>query len=215
MTDAEWFSCDDPDRMLTALGDAISDRKLLLFACGCLRHVEGRLPPAVRGVADGFERAADGTAASTRKSILWNLAAALGGDPAGVAAFAYGLVPLGARLLGRQVVAAARAVELADPETMTAPAAISTRHPGQAALLRELHGPTFVRPAFDPAWRTDPVAGLARAAYEQKAFDRLPILADALEDAGCDEPIILTHCRDATLAHAKGCWVVDLTLGLE
>jgi len=213
MTD--WPTCDDPDRMLTALGEAISDRKLLLFACGCLRLVEGRLPPAVRGVADGFERAADGTAASTRKSILWNLAAALGGDPAGVAAFAYGLVPLGARLLGRQVVAAARAVELADLGTKTAPAAVSTRHPGQAALLRELHGPTFVRPAFDPAWRTEAVTGLARAAYEGKAIDRLPILADALEDAGCDDPMILSHCRNMTLTHVKGCWVVDQAFGLD
>jgi hypothetical protein len=191
MTD--WPTCDDPDRMLAALGDGFTDRKLLLFACGCLRLVEARLPPAVRGVADGFERAADGTAAASRKSVLWSLAAALGGDPAGVAAFAYGLVPLGARLLGRQVIAAARAVELADPLNLATPAPVPARHAGQADLLRDLHGPTFVRPAFDPAWRTDAVTGLARAAYDGTAFDRLPILADALEDAGCADPLILHH----------------------
>jgi hypothetical protein len=213
MTD--WPTCDDPDRMLVALGDTLTDRKMLLFACGCLRLVEGRLPPAVRGVADGFERAADGSAAASRKSVLWNLAAALGGDPAGVAAFAYGLVPLGARLLGRQVVAAARAVERADPGTLTNPVAISTHHPAQAALLRDLHGPTFVRPAFDPTWRTDAVVGLAQAAYDGKAFDRLPILADALEDAGCADAFVLKHCRDTAFTHAKGCWVVDLVLGME
>jgi hypothetical protein len=213
MTD--WQTCDDPDRMLAALGDGFTDRKLLLFACGCLRLVGARLPPAARGVADGFERAADGAPAASRKSVLWNLAAALGGDPAGVAAFAFGLVPLGARLLGRQVIAAARAVELADPRTLAAAGPVPARHAGQADLLRDLHGPALVRPAFDPAWRTDGVTGLARAAYDGLAFDRLPILADALEDAGCDDPFVLSHCRDVAVNHAKGCWVVDLALGLE
>ena len=54
---------------------------------------------------------------------------------------------------------------------------------------------------------------LARGMYEEKAFDRMPILADALQDAGCDTPDILDHCRDTSLTHVRGCWVVDLMLG--
>ena len=53
---------------------------------------------------------------------------------------------------------------------------------------------------------------LAQGIYEERAFDRLPILADALEDAGCDNADILSHCRGPG-PHARGCWVVDLLLG--
>jgi hypothetical protein len=55
---------------------------------------------------------------------------------------------------------------------------------------------------------------MAQAIYDERAFDRLPILADALEDAGCTNADILGHCRGAG-PHAKGCWVVDLLLGKE
>ena len=63
-----------------------------------------------------------------------------------------------------------------------------------------------------PAWRTSDVMLLAQGIYEEKAFDRMPILADALQDAGCDNDDILSHCRDTSLTHVRGCWVVDLVL---
>jgi hypothetical protein len=56
---------------------------------------------------------------------------------------------------------------------------------------------------------------LAQGIYDDRAFDRMPILADALQDAGCDNADILSHCRDASQPHARGCWVVDLILGKE
>jgi len=62
------------------------------------------------------------------------------------------------------------------------------------------------------SWRTTTVAQLAEAIFANRAFDRLPILADALEDAGCTNRDILDHCRQPG-AHARGCWVVDLVLG--
>ena len=67
---------------------------------------------------------------------------------------------------------------------------------------------------FDAAWRTATVTSLALAIYEERAFDRLPILADALEDAGCTNADILGHCRGGG-EHVRGCWVVDLVLGKE
>ena len=54
----------------------------------------------------------------------------------------------------------------------------------------------------------------AQAIYDEPAFDRLPILADAVTDAGCDNADILTHCRGDG-RHVRGCWVVDLLLGKD
>jgi hypothetical protein len=63
-----------------------------------------------------------------------------------------------------------------------------------------------------PGWRTSDTLGLARGIYEDRAFDRLPLLADALMDAGCDDEQILAHCHSPG-PHVRGCWVVDLVLG--
>jgi hypothetical protein len=82
----------------------------------------------------------------------------------------------------------------------------------QSDLVRDLFGDPFRPAAFDPRWRTAAALGLARAAHAGGAFDRLPILADALEEAGCDDPAVLNHCRGGG-PHARGCWVVDGLLG--
>jgi hypothetical protein len=81
-------------------------------------------------------------------------------------------------------------------------------------LLREVFGNPFSPIAVDPTWLTPTVLDLARKAYEDRAFDRLPILADALEDAGCENPSLLTHLRGPG-PHVKGCWAVDLVLAKE
>jgi hypothetical protein len=81
-------------------------------------------------------------------------------------------------------------------------------------LLHCIFGNPFRTVAFDPRWRTADVLGLARGIYEDRAFDRLPLLADALMDAGCGEDQLLAHCRSEG-PHVRGCWVVDLVLGKE
>jgi hypothetical protein len=86
----------------------------------------------------------------------------------------------------------------------------------QAELARDIFGNPFRSPALDPAWRVwngGTVPMLARGIYEERAFDRLPILADALEEAGCTDGGILGHCRGPG-PHVRGCWVVDLILGM-
>jgi hypothetical protein len=67
--------------------------------------------------------------------------------------------------------------------------------------------------AADPTWLSSTVLALARGIYEERAFDRMPILADALQDSGCDDRAILDHCRSDSCVHARGCFVVDLLLG--
>ena len=88
----------------------------------------------------------------------------------------------------------------------------------QAALLRDIFGllpfrPVTITPAW-LAWNAGTVVRLAQGIYDDRAFDRLPILADALEEAGCHDADILAHCRQPG-EHMRGCWVVDLLLGKE
>lgn len=68
--------------------------------------------------------------------------------------------------------------------------------------------------ALEPGWRTDTAVALARLMAHSGDFSAMPILADALQDAGCDTPAVLDHCR-SLVPHARGCWVVDLILGKE
>ena len=81
----------------------------------------------------------------------------------------------------------------------------------QEKLLREIVGNPFRR-AFDAAWRTRSAVGTASKMYDERNFTDMPILGDALEEAGCDDTNILAHCRNPT-GHVRGCWVVDLVLG--
>jgi hypothetical protein len=93
-------------------------------------------------------------------------------------------------------------------------AAQSAERATQSELLRDIFGNLFRPVVFDPAWRSEPVSTLATGIYADRAFDRLPILADAFEEAGCDNADILNHCRGPG-PHVRGCWVVDLVLGKE
>jgi hypothetical protein len=85
-------------------------------------------------------------------------------------------------------------------------------HPVQAGLARCIFGNPFRPAVFNPAWRTETVVSLARQTYESREFEVMPILGDALQDAGCEDEDILNHCRGPG-PHVRGCWVVDLVLG--
>jgi hypothetical protein len=81
-------------------------------------------------------------------------------------------------------------------------------------LITELFGNPFRPVPVDPNWLTSTVVALAVGIYGERAFDRMPILADALQDAGCDSAEVLDHCRQPG-EHVRGCWVIDLLLGKE
>ena len=81
-----------------------------------------------------------------------------------------------------------------------------------AALFRDVFGNPFRSVAFDPAWRSATAVGVARSMYEARDFAAMPVLADALEEAGCANGDVLAHCRGEG-PHVRGCWVVDLILG--
>jgi hypothetical protein len=91
----------------------------------------------------------------------------------------------------------------------------SAERKAQAGLLRDILGNPFHPTAIDPgvrSWGDGTVVHLARSVYDDRAFDRLPILADALEEAGCTDTDLLTHCRGPG-PHVRGCWPVDAILG--
>jgi hypothetical protein len=81
-------------------------------------------------------------------------------------------------------------------------------------LVRDVFGNPFRPVLFDPAWVTSNVLSLARTAYEETSFDKLPLLANALEEVGCTTSDFLAHCREPG-PHVRGCWVVDLVLGKQ
>jgi hypothetical protein len=84
-----------------------------------------------------------------------------------------------------------------------------------ASIIRDIFGTQFHPVIFSPEWRTTTVIALAQQMYGSRDFSAMPILADALQDAGCDNEDILQHCRDEKARHVRGCWVVDSVLRKE
>jgi hypothetical protein len=226
MTEEEWLAVryDPSDFILFLARDQeASDRKLRLFAVACCRRVWEYLPGAgSRQAVEVAERYADGVA--TREELD---AAHEAAEPSESAD--YGEVGVAAHAAERPVDADSCALNAsllaADtlvPRSQGTPEeykrweeADNDESHAQTLLLREIFGNPFRPVEFDPAWRTSDVMLLARGIYEEKAFDRMPILADALQDAGCDRDDILNHLRDPQATHVRGCWALDLVLGKE
>ncbi|OWK43679.1 hypothetical protein [Fimbriiglobus ruber] len=79
-------------------------------------------------------------------------------------------------------------------------------------MFRDIVGNPFCPVSFDPSWFTSTVTTLAQQMYDTRDFSLMPILADALQDAGCDDDQVLSHCRGPE-PHVRGCFVVDACLG--
>jgi hypothetical protein len=244
MTEAEWVNGCNSITMLESLRqfasirnltiyEVASGRKLTLFACACCRSiwplladkrsqhavvfseqfadsddanlsyeymVEGTEFNAI--VEAAFDAAADPNPLSDsapRDALVDAASAAIGTLP-GDSRFWFESTQETARLAGR---AKERGGGNAADENLR-----------QSFLLRDILGNPFRPVTVDPAWLTSTVVSLAQGIYEDRAFDRLPILADALEDAGCTQVDMLNHCRQPG-EHVRGCWPVDLLLGKE
>jgi hypothetical protein len=210
MTETEWLRSDNPSAMLDAC--SASSRKLRLFACACCRQLWHLLNDSDgRRTVEVAERYTDGEA------TMEELAAACRDARAAPSLAAW----TAAALAERAPRAAARAA--AQSASYYAVLGGGQFLPGvwatqdgvratQAALLREVVGNPFRAvkiPALSP--RSVPRM-LATSIYAEHRWGDLPVLADALEEAGCDDAEILGHCRGAG-GHVRGCFVVDLLLG--
>jgi hypothetical protein len=219
----KWATSDDPGWMLEQVRDRASDRKLRLFAVACLRQVwDLLLLDATRHAVEVAERLAEGLA--TGGEILqagWAAREAYLVEDAEVAA-GVALADLAAcQALAPAYDAATAAVNIALWDEAAAATGVvvpsTCGRVTRADLLRDVVGNPFVRCRVDPrwiAWNGGSVRKLAQVIYDERRFEDLPILADALEEAGCDNGDILSHCRGPG-PHVRGCWVVDLLLAKE
>lgn len=222
MTETEWEENDSLTFGFWGLDSTCTDRKVRLFSVACLRTSRALFSdPAADEVIAALERFADGT--STHDSVYnslpnldtWNQGQAPH-EPIRQAVLAcLDTWPDSSRshLSALQMLIDARV--RGEGYNYSHPLEPSVRWKVQLEflnLLRCIIGNPFRPVAFDPRWRSETAVALATGIYDGRHFDRLPILADALEEAGCDHPDILAHCRGAG-PHARGCWVVDLALG--
>lgn len=199
MTEAEWLVATDPRRMLSQL-TKLSRRESLLAAVALSR----RFWPHPFGSELGkqielAERYADGSATADEVFQEWNL-----------------IVETSDRFMGDSTAAMIGVLDLALPPIAPIECVLefAKRELGswEASILRCVFGNPFRAVSADPSWLTSTVTALAEGIYQDRAFDRLPILADALQDADCDNSDILTHCRSSG-PHVRGCWAVDLLTG--
>jgi hypothetical protein len=224
MTESEWRTGTDTEAMLEFLRGRISSRKLRLFACACVRLVWHLLPEPVHRYREAIafaEDLADGRRTPwERDELVGQLQRTMGA--------AWQERYLGRYALTRTVHAVhealsnssrraaaevVRYVSMALREDAVREGGPAWRH-APADVLRHLVGDPFRPVRIELAWRAwqaGAVVKIASAIYDERRFEDLPVLADALEEAGCDSADLLGHCRAAG-GHVRGCWAVDLVL---
>ncbi len=227
MSEAEWLAATDPQPMLEALRCRASGRKVRLFACASCRRVWKLLSDKhSRKALTVAERYADAEVSEAKLGFAW-------GDARRAAQVAH-------RQERETAEASAMwSVSMlceADPGRAVAAAELAARceaFPGEPSLLadarrehllliRDIFGNLFrPAPAVDAAWlawQGGVVRELAWAAYDGRRLpqgtlepERLAVLADALEEAGCGDAELVGHLRGPG-PHVRGCWAVDLIL---
>jgi hypothetical protein len=216
--EATWLACAEPEVLLRSPTPAdASRRKARLFACSCVRRIWPLLADErSRAAVLTAERLADGVADEPERQAAFEAALQAcqeaprgGAELAAANAAASVLIPYLQGIKGvprhaREALAGGRR-RLARARSAQLLAAAEAE--AQAVLLRDLFGnpfrPTPVLDSAAPAWNDGAAVRLAEAIYQEHAFDRLPILADALEEAGCTDQAVLGHCRGGP--HARGC----------
>jgi hypothetical protein len=240
MTEEEWLGSTDPGPMVKFMEFKASDRKFRLVACGCCRLSEGIFNPAQIQALEAAELFVEGRLGSDEfKEVNKEFGDDYGEfhealhndqlpDRKVIARLLISCVCLhqahpsdcaieatfGASFLPPSEV---RMFYSPDPRPnpfggLYYPLTFDIRSVPVSGLVRCIFGNPFRPVAFESRWRTSDAVGLARGIYDERAFDRLPLLADALMDAGCDDDQLVGHCRSAG-PHARGCWAVDLVLG--
>jgi hypothetical protein len=210
MTEHEWSQCDNSETMLEFVRSKATQRKLRLFAAACFRRLARLLPDnrqqrAIESLEDTPGELQSGVVQRVRQALpssedSFGRKCTDTDDPYFVALMLY-----------RELVSSSTAHHATFATQGLADCVGERRE--QSRLLRCIFGPLpFHAIPVTPAMRTAAVVALAQTIYQERAFERLPILADALETAGCDDGHVLNHCRQPG-SHVRGCWAVDLILG--
>jgi hypothetical protein len=216
MTEAEWLGCTDPQKMLEFLRGKAGDRPFRLFAVACCRRLWGLLvDERSRAALAAAERCAEDAASREELSAALDQAEAVVLLPDGQ----LDLALIERRAANVVAVACTDDAYIAASESAGYAASLADAleaRPPQADLLRCIFGnpfrPSLPLPSAVLAWNDATVRRIAVGIYDDRAFDHLPILADALLDAGCENADLLGHLRGPG-PHVRGCWAVDLLLG--
>ena len=202
MTEAEWLACGDLGELFLALNQLSPPTKRKCRLCSvafCLRLKASLLSEPARSALKVAASFADGLASEDDIVKAWQSAA----DP-----FSSGCVLRAVTRLQRF----SDVEEIAEESVFNGSLDEETERRIHIALYRDIFANPFRPITFSPEWRTDTAVALARQMYEAREFGAMPILADALQDAGCDNDDVLNHCCGPG-PHVRGCWVVDLVLG--
>ncbi len=223
MDSESWEQSRNLQKMIRSVDPSRCDRKLRLFAVACCRRVWDLITdPAAQRLVELTEQFADGVIDREALRDVWSEAPDHPrAERATKQAAAFDCASW--RAATDSYTRAAHDAETAVGEAINEPDSPEVRvrkfelrgreRSAQLHLLREVLGNPFRPTPFVPTWRTDTAILLARQVYESHDFSAMPILADALQDVGCDSADVLDHCRDANQVHVRGCWVVDLVLG--
>lgn len=231
MTESEWLACTGPEKMLEALrrGGLLSERKARLFAAACCRRIWETIQyPEPEEALLVAERFADGLASEPERARAAALAERAVTEELNAVGYAGTEMAVASAVAADITATAAGAAQLAVQAGHDhglpgyRPDELAEQCRRQALLLHDLFGNPFRLVPLAPfwlAWEGGTVPKLARAAYEQRELPagtldraRLAALADALEEAGCDQADLLAHLRGPA-PHVRGCWAVDLLLG--
>jgi hypothetical protein len=208
MTEAEWLTATDPTPMLEFLQKKTSNRKLRLFNCHCCRQLSGKIREERNiAVLEAAEAYAEGIITSEEmesKGARW-----FDFDQpfplAGTWQRALHLTThVDSEIRSRLI--AATAARSSDNQ--------KKEEAKQVGFIKDIFGNPFHPITLSPSWLTSTVLSLAQKMYDTCDFSAMPILADALQDASCDNETILTHCRGPG-PHVRGCFVIDLLTGRE
>ena len=218
MTEAEWLACEDPMPMLRFLGGCVAERKLRLFAIACARLAWDHLTDDVmRGAIVAAERCADGEPWESELKQFCNAMYRLPVERSratGANRFTLWTRDERAAYFTALKTTAAGCGLANLPSSVYWPEAVVLTGAQQPALLRDVFGNPFRSVTFSPSWCTPTVVARASQMYGSQDVGAMPILADALQDAGCDSADVLDHCRGPG-PHVRGCWVVDLVMGKQ
>ena len=209
MTEEEWLTATDPVSMLRYLREKATNRQMRLFLVACARLVWDRVPDVgeMKEAVEVAECYADGSGTA---ELLGEFRRRF-----------YGYLMRGATPEQREwvrnsdktpIFTLVRMTVYTDQMLHSLPAnenwrdIIRSYHPKFPGILRDVFGNPFRPATLNPSHVTPTVTALARQMYDTQDFTAMPILADALEDAGCQDAEVLRHCREGTV-HSKGCWV--------
>lgn len=220
MTEHEWRECDDPEPLFRHLylpaSTLLNVRKERLLGCAFCRSLWPQFTgfcEVGRAAIGVMERLADGDVSADELDdvhMRFDVARKLSNRHHGARDPLEPLRFLFPGVFGRRpeiIRFVAKSVRRAIPKKYR-----HAEFARQAGIIRDVVGNPFRPVLLDPRWRTANVVDLVRTIDEDGAYERLPILADALMDAGCDDEQIIGHCRTDG-PHVRGCWVVDHLLG--